>query len=569
MRSGEQSKSLQPLWLLPLAALLAIHPLILHGISCGQDLSFHIQSWLDAATQLRQGHYPHWAFSPAWNAGEPRFLFYPPLSWLIGALLVSVLPAPAAPIAFIFLALTAAGFAMYRLTREYVSPNAALIASAFYLASPYILFCAFERTAFAELLAAAWMPLLFLGTLSERPTMRGIAIPIALLWLTNAPAAVMGCYAFALLALIRVLRAEEKIRLATTYVAATVLGLALPAFYLIPAAYERRYVQVAMAVIPNMRVQDNFLFTHTADAAHNIVNHTASTLALGLLLFTAAILITLILRKEHRAITTILTILTAAIAFLLTPLSLALWMHLPNLQFLQFPWRLISILSTILAFALALLLDCITLRATPFIAIVTTLALTVLGYHLYAQQCDNPSLPASIANLYRTHHGAPPTDEYTAIAADNDTLRTGNPGYWLADTPNAAAPNTVPTAVELNPNIDTDDTPVPDAQTLSTAAPQHFVVHTNHPAYLVLNLRNYPSWDISTIDPLTTHLIHPTHIQRNDGLIAINLPAATDFTIDITWHRTLDQTLGRMLSVLAALTLLVSSLRSSRRNTLT
>src|ERR1700761_6636119 len=131
MRSGEQPRSLQPLWLLPLAALLAVHPLLVHGISCGQDLSFHIQSWLDASAQLRHGHYPHWAFSPAWNAGEPRFVFYPPLSWLIGSLLISVLPASAAPIAYIFLCLTVAGFAMHRLTREYVSPNAALIASAF------------------------------------------------------------------------------------------------------------------------------------------------------------------------------------------------------------------------------------------------------------------------------------------------------------------------------------------------------------------------------------------------------------------------------------------------------
>jgi hypothetical protein len=394
---------------------------------------------------------------------------------------------------------------------------------------------------------------------------RGIAIPIALLWLTNAPAAVMGCYAFALLALIRVLRAEEKASLAATYIASTVLGLALPAYYLLPAAYERRYVQVAMAVIPNMRVQDNFLFTRTSDAAHNVVNHTASSLALALLITTAAILFTLLIRKQRRELTTTLAILTAAIAFLLTPLSLALWMHLPNLQFLQFPWRLLSILSTVLALALALLLDRFPLRATPFLAVILTLALAVLGYRLYAQQCDNPSLPASIAHLYNTHHGAPPTDEYTAIDADNDTLRTGNPSYWLADTPDAPAPNTVPTAVELNPNIDTDDTPVPDTQTLSKSTPQHFVIHTEHPGYLVLNLRNYPSWDVTETDPLSMERYHPPHAQRNDGLVALKLFAATDYTIDIHWHRTLDQTLGLILSVLAALTLLVSSLWSARR----
>jgi hypothetical protein len=317
MPSGPTKRALL---LLPLAALLAILPLLIHGGSCGQDQVFHLQSWFDAAQQLRHGHYPHWAFTAAWNAGEPRFQFYPPLSWLLGAVLTMIFPANAAPIVYIFIALIAAGFAMYWLAKSFVSEEAALLAAALYLANPYMLFNAFERSAFAELLAAAWIPLLLLGILRTRPTVRGIAVPLALLWLTNAPAAVMGSYTLALLATLRVAffirdkdichpersAAKSKdpegaalsipldpfkptpLRLALTYIAGAVLGLALPAFYLIPAAVERKYVQVAMAIIPNMRYQDNFLFAHTADAAHNAVNHTASMLALALIAATSS-----------------------------------------------------------------------------------------------------------------------------------------------------------------------------------------------------------------------------------------------------------------------------------------
>ena len=206
MQSAQDSTSTRrALLLLPFVALIVIHPLLIHGISCGQDMGFHTQSWLDAAQQLRHGHYPRWAFTPAWNAGEPRFIFYPPISWLIGALLTMVLP-----ISTVHRSRTSSSAsppqasAMHHLARHYVSPNAALLASAFYIANPYMLFNAFERTAFAELLAAAWIPLLLLAVLRTRPTIRGIAIPIALLWLTNAPAAVMGCYTFALIAAIRV-----------------------------------------------------------------------------------------------------------------------------------------------------------------------------------------------------------------------------------------------------------------------------------------------------------------------------------------------------------------------------
>ena len=56
--------------LIPVAVLLVLHPLLIHGPSCGQDLSFHVQSWLDAAQQLRHGIlYPHWDITAAWNAG--------------------------------------------------------------------------------------------------------------------------------------------------------------------------------------------------------------------------------------------------------------------------------------------------------------------------------------------------------------------------------------------------------------------------------------------------------------------------------------------------------------------
>ena len=49
--------------------------------------------------------YPHWAPSPNYGAGEPRFVFYPPLTWMLGAALASFLPWDLAPIALTFLIL--------------------------------------------------------------------------------------------------------------------------------------------------------------------------------------------------------------------------------------------------------------------------------------------------------------------------------------------------------------------------------------------------------------------------------------------------------------------------------
>ena len=588
--------------LIPLAAFLATLPLILRGCSCGHDFDFHLQSWLDAAQQLRHGTlYPHWAFSAAYSAGEPRFLFYPPISWLLGAILTLAFPTAATPAIYTFLALTAAGFAMHHLASHFVSPNAAVLAAILYLANPYMLFNAFERTAYAELLAAAWIPLLFLAVLRKRPTIHGIAIPLALLWLTNAPAAVMGTYTFALIAALRLIQAtissQQKVeasrtsplQLTTTYICGFTLGLALPAFYLIPAAYERRYVQIAMAIIPNMRIQDNFLFGHTADAPHNTVLHTASLLAVTLLAITAAATATLFIQAKTRVpririfgpgLPQTLAILTLVIAFLLIPISTSVWLHLPELAFLQFPWRLLTILATILALALALFFN--TLSETtntpdaPFIAWshramsgkaitlaapVAALALGLLCIHLYRQPCETADLPTSVAQAFNTHHGVAPTDEYTPTHADNDYLRPNDPAYWLSPDPSAFAPNTTPNPAATDPNFDGD---IPDSETLSARVPHHFEFHADKREYLILNLRDYPAWDLTKTDSNSLDIDHTPHVQREDGLLAIPLYNAGDYKIDITWHRTLDQTLGLALTACSLLALAFSFYREQK-----
>ena len=82
-------------------------------------------------------------------------------------------------------------------------------------------------------------------------------------------------------------QSQTPLQLAINAAAGTILGLTLAAFYILPAAYERRFVQIAMAIIPFYRIHDNFLFHHTDDAAHDQVLHTASLIAIALIALTA------------------------------------------------------------------------------------------------------------------------------------------------------------------------------------------------------------------------------------------------------------------------------------------
>ncbi|MGD0547244.1 MAG: hypothetical protein ABR991_05385, partial [Terracidiphilus sp.] len=64
-----------------LAAAVAVWPLLMHGPSCGHDFDFHLVSWFECLNGWRHGIlYPHWAASANFGAGEPRFIFYPPLT---------------------------------------------------------------------------------------------------------------------------------------------------------------------------------------------------------------------------------------------------------------------------------------------------------------------------------------------------------------------------------------------------------------------------------------------------------------------------------------------------------
>jgi hypothetical protein len=551
------------LFLIPAMALVAILPLILRGCSCGHDFDFHILSWFEAAAQFRAGNFhPQWAFSPAFNAGEPRFVFYPPLSWTIGAILGLAMqglamqglaiPWAVVPIVFTWIALTASGATMYRLARQFCGQTAALLSAAIYIANPYMLFTAYERTAYAELLAAAWLPLLVAAALRERVSILRIAIPVVLLWLTNAPAAVMGCYALAVIALVRLIQTWFAARrdspiaafkayatLTLRFTAGTALGLALAAFYILPAAYERRWVQIDMATISGMRIADNFLFHHTADPLHDAVLHTASVSAIIVLIAAAAALIAAFLRSRTRCSTlTRLTVLAFAIAFMLTPLSAPIWRIAPEMAFLQFPWRLLAVLAPAICLAVAIAIDrpasqnpsAPSMRSRiaygwglSLITCAIVAAITLPVVSIFRQPCDDEDTVAARLALFNSKSGTDPTDEYTPTDADNDSLAQTDPAFWLAEDPDSKPPASA--------------TPGP--------VPMHFAVLSPRDETLILNLRDYPAWQVK-IDGVATH----PEQKRADGLIALPVPSGT-LHIDIAYVNGLDHTLGDDISLAA------------------
>jgi hypothetical protein len=551
--SSSQLRSL----LIGCTALLAVGTLIVRGNSCGHDFDFHLLSWMEVARAWHTGlAYPHWVQDANYGAGEPRLMFYPPASWLLGSLLGTISGWHAAPVLFVLLALLGAGASMYLLAREWASPAAATFAACLYVANPYAMFVIYERSALGELLAGAWLPLMVLFALRTRSSIAPLGLSVAALWLTNSPAAVVGSYMLAVLAL-GMWIAEGRPWPALRAAGGMALGLGLAAFYIVPAAFEQRWVQIDRAIIPGMRVEDSFLFAHTANAFHDHVLWTASWIFIAELTV-ASIAAYLAWRKRTGGpVRMVLTALLPVIVFLQLPVSDVIWKVTPHMKFLQFPWRWTLALS-VLTCALAGMAVKKTGGGTAMLAGVLIAAMAIGGGLLFFQPCDDEDAVAAQIAGFRLGQGTQGTDEYTPVGADNSSVQQHLPLVRLL---RSAQDDTADSSQGDNPEWRAGG-----AGSIAARADtkrwnaEHWLVNvvTQESGYAVLRLMDYPSWHV-TVDGKPA----PVRPMRDDGLMAVPVVAGSH-AIEVQWTATRDVITGRAVSTLALLGLALVAMLERR-----
>jgi hypothetical protein len=542
-------------WLLALGvslgtALLVVAPFFRLGNASGHDITFHASSWLDVAGQWREGvFFPRWAEWANHGFGEPRFIFYPPLSWMLGAALSFVAPWNAVPGAFIVIAQTLAGLSSFALARRFLARSAALFVAACYAANPYALLIVYMRSDFAELLACALMPLVLLtalqlcglvqnrhGSLSR--AMAFFAVAFAAVWLANAPAGVMASYCVALIFAWAGLR-EKSLQPLWSGAGGLTLGFGLTSFYLLPAAYEQRWVNIAQALSSGLQPSDNFLYTMTNDPEHNVFNWIASSVAILLIVITGIAGIAAHRgiaqeqqRSERRNLWRVLMLLSAAATILMIRPSSILWTYLPKLRFLQFPWRWMAILAVAYGYFLAAAMGRQRrgwiLGAAVIVVIGGTGAFLVRNAWWDSE--DFPFLQQEIAN----DQGFEGTDEYDPMGDDHTNLPEKAPRVQIlpADDSGGSASN-----AELRIER-------------WTAEEKVVRVTSGEPLRVGLRLLDYPAWRVEVNGKAVT----PQHAETNGEMILALTPGTERITARLV--RTPDRTLGSAVSLLSVLTLL-------------
>lgn len=500
-------------------------PFFFFGTPSGHDVEFHLYSWLDVLSQWKHGIlYPRWAGLAHFGYGEPRFIFYPPASWMLGATLSAIVPWTLAASVYIWIVLVAAGASMFALARRWLLPRDAVFAAVLYAINPYHLVVIYWRSAFAELLATSLIPLLLLFVLKaaeeQEQTMLPLGILLAAAWLINAPAAVMIHYSLALLILFFAVK-QRSSRLLLLGAGAVLIGAALASFYLVPAVYEQKWVNIEEAVSAGSRPADNFLFIHTTDPDHDAFNRVISWVAvLEMAVIVVSAAAAGIRRRISAPVWSALALWAVCCAVLLFPISLVFWKILPKLQFMQFPWRWLLCLSLIFATFVALGLRRWWMRA--LICLVSLFVVIAAWHRVQAPWWDNAADLREMQDNIDSGVGYEGTDEYTPVGAD-------------------------PAAVDKNAREVMVLGPARAAIHILRwdAASREFVAQMSAPDQLAVKLFPYPAWQVQ----VNRHPIEPLLRQGTGQLI---IPVKTGANeVSIRFARTWDRILGGWISLVS------------------
>ncbi len=534
-------------------SLAIVSPFIWLGTATGHDFQYHAASWLDAAGQWKEGIvYPRWTEWANHGFGEPRFIFYPPNSWMLGAALGTLLPWNWVPIVCIVLVQTLAGLSAFGLARRVLPERAALFCVACYAANPYALLIVYMRSDFAELMANALFPLLFLLVLQlcdllESPaqaprraparTIAFFAIVFAGVWLSNAPGGVIASYSsFAVFGFAAL--ARKSWQPLVRGVAGLALGFGLAGFYLVPAAYEQRWVNITQALSTGLLPSENFLFTVINDPEHTLFNWIASSIAILLMILTGLAALRARRNEQNRdgtvdsGVWQTLLLLAGLATLLMLRFTSILWALLPKLRFVQFPWRWMSLLCVPFAIFLG---GAMGRKRWGWVWAVATFALiggaaVVLVQRGWWDTEDIPVLRAAIAN----GEGFDGTDEYDPAGDDHTNIPTKSPEAMVIDTDSIPGPNSVP-------RIHVERWS-PEEKEVS--------VSSREPFFLGLRLLNYPAWRAEVNGAAVT----PRGGDDFNQMI-VPMPAG-ESRVRVRFTRTWDRTLGGGLSLVAAFFLL-------------
>ncbi|MDE3088489.1 MAG: glycosyltransferase family 39 protein, partial [Chloroflexota bacterium] len=332
---------------------------------------------------LRDGAwFPRWATDMVFGYGYPLWLILAPIPFFIGEAFHLVGFDFVSAVKIVDgLAILFSALAMYLFASRVLNKNAALVAAVAYVYLPYHLVDSYVRAAQAELVAYVFPPLVFWAFHALAETRRPRYVPLAALayaglMLAHIQTAVLftpiiGLYVlFLLVSLARESRTQKAesseqtrtaaFRFVLSAFCAVVLALGIAAIFLLPVAFEQKFLTPEPLIGGFFSYRSHFLnanqllspFWGYGYAGENGTDQ--FSLQLGVIPTLLAIIALFALAKTRGAIRAhiaLFALVVIGIVLLMLPISRPLWdLFAGVVAYVQFPWRLLILTTFALAF---------------------------------------------------------------------------------------------------------------------------------------------------------------------------------------------------------------------------
>lgn len=302
-----------------------------------------------------------WSEDLGYGFGYPLFNFYPPLPYLFGQVIhwlgFSFVDTVKVLVVLNFLV---SGIFMYILAKEFWGRWGGIISAVFYVYAPYHALDIYVRAAMNEAWALAFFPAVLWSIYKLIETGRWMFAPLialfsAFVMLSHNPTLMI----FSTLAIFWTcfwLVTKKNFKVLTKLLVSGVWALGLSAFFTLPVIFEQKFVHVESLVIGYFNFLAHFttlnqlfisrfwgygasLFGPDDDMSFQVghIHWTVSLLSL---------LVALILLRKKILLSVLIVMifsLTAFYTFMSHQQASFIWEKITILQFLQFPWRFLTL----------------------------------------------------------------------------------------------------------------------------------------------------------------------------------------------------------------------------------
>lgn len=349
------------------------------------------------SSALFSGQFPvRWA--PDLRYGEPLFNFYAPLPYYIGAA-ISLLGFDFIWVAKILFMLSSilSATAMYILAGKLFGRRAGILAAVLYTYAPYRAVDIYVRGALSETWAFVFFPLIFYSSLklAEKFKIKNLvflALSLAGLFLTHNVTTIMFVPFFLLWWIYLMLR-EKRWQIVLHLFLTSLLGFGLAAFFLLPATFERDFIQTKYLIVGYFNFRAHFvaykqffsLFWGYGSSLWGPVDGLSFQVGLVNFAVLAIAFILVIIHRKNRKFVLLIFLLGISFAislFLQHNKSTFIWEAIPSMAFIQFPWRFLGISIFIVALAGSAITPYLKNKLLPlyFILLIATVVSTFLYF---------------------------------------------------------------------------------------------------------------------------------------------------------------------------------------------